>query len=155
MARVHRGVAFGRVSRLISTCVLYVASVVGAMVFYRTVEGQPVEAIGSFLVLFAGPVIAVAVFRRPPTILVPIVLLVPYFVVVALSIASEYDESRWSYSGWLPGRSTWPSNLLLVGSPSWCIESPQQPGTRRRRGPPCSSRSRAPRVRTSHAFAVA
>jgi hypothetical protein len=74
------------------------ASVVGAIVFYRTVQGQPVEGIGTFIVLLAGPLIAVAVFRRPPTVLVPIVLFVPYYVVIGLSIASENDESRWSYS---------------------------------------------------------
>ena len=29
---------------------------------------------------------------------VPAALFVPYYVFVALSIASEYEESRWSYS---------------------------------------------------------
>jgi hypothetical protein len=96
--RVESVPPIGWVTRLICTCLLYLASVVGATVFYRTVQGQPVQGIGSFLVLFAGPLIAVAVFRRPPTVLVPIVLFVPYYVVVALSIANEYDESRWSYS---------------------------------------------------------
>lgn len=96
MARDRGGGAIG--TQLIGTCLLYVASVVAAIGFYRSVQGQPVEGIGSFLVLFAGPIIAIVVFRRPPTLLVPIVLFVPYYVVVALFVASEHDESRWSYS---------------------------------------------------------
>ena len=97
-ARVRREAPIRGFGRLICTCVLYVARVFGAILFYRTVQGQPVQGIGSFLVLFAVPIIAVAAFRRPPPVLVPIVLFLPYYVVVAVSVASEYDESRWSYS---------------------------------------------------------
>ncbi len=67
---------------LIGTCFLYAASVVGAIVFYRTVSGQPVEGIGSFVVLSIGPLVAVVMFRRPPNVVVPAALFVPYYVFV-------------------------------------------------------------------------
>ena len=80
-----------------ATVVGYVGSLIGGTVFVHSVSAQPSRAIGGIGFLVLGPILVALRFGRPPLLL--IATLVPiYYIVVALSVVSEYDEPRWSYS---------------------------------------------------------